>query len=215
LDALPPASAQPSSDPPAYTYAPSDIYPVGERERELCGKADHPDWLYLGGLLVLDVAGVFANAQLTATDGNARPYVSSSAVRQLGPAAIGLSWGATIGGGYLALPKCEPHWVSYAPREGEVRSPWPLALTLAMVGGMFGASMTGVFTTLQTSSVDQRTWSTEERAARLWIGGATGFIGALLPYVIPPRTWSAARELARIRATADAHGVGVAYSIAF
>jgi hypothetical protein len=215
LDALPPASAQPSADPPAYTYAPSDIYPASDRERELCAKADHPDWLYLGGLVALDVLAVFANEKLTATDGSGHPYVSSSAVRQLGPASIGLSWGATIGGGYLALPKCEPHWVSYAPREGEVRSPWPLALTLAMVGGMFGASMTGVFTTLQTSGFDQREWSTEERAGRLWISGAAGFVGALLPYVLSPRTWSAASELAHIRASADAHGFGLSYSIRF
>jgi hypothetical protein len=215
LDALPPASAQPPNDPPAHTYAPGDIYPVGEHERELCAKADHPDWLYLSGLFALDVAGVFLNARLIATDGSGAPKVSSSVVRQLGPAAIGLSWGATIGGGYLALPKCEPHWVSYAPPEGEVRSPWPLALTLATIGGVFGASMTGVFTTLQASSADMLQWSTEERAGRLWIAGVSGFVGALVPYLIPPRTWSGARELARIRATADGRGAGVSYSIVF
>jgi hypothetical protein len=215
LDALPPASAQPATDPPAYAYAPGDIYPVGERERELCAKADHPDWLYLSGLFVLDVAGVFVNGALLASDANGNPKTSSSAVRQLGPAAIGFSWGATIGGGYLALPKCDPHWVSYAPREGDVRSPWPLALTLATIGGIFGASMTGVFTTLQASSADMQNWSTEERAGRLWIAGLSGFVGALVPYLIPPRTWSGARELARIRASADAHGAGLSYSLAF
>lgn len=228
--APPPLSATPPTPAvvveaaaPAYAYSPSDIYPVGERERELCAKADHPDWLYLGGLVALDVLAVFANAKLGAAtlkldDKNVwrwTPDVSSSALRQLGPASIGLSWGATIGGGYLALPKCEPHWVSYAPREGEVRSTWPLALSLAMVGGMFGASMTGVFTTLQRSSDDMSAWSTEERAARLWIGGITGFVGALVPYLLPPKTWRSALELARIRATADAHGAHVSYGFTF
>jgi hypothetical protein len=224
LDAVP-ASAQPAQPAvvdaaPAYAYAPGDIYPVGERERELCAKADHPDWWYLGGLFVLDMASAFANSRLGAatldpTTHLYKPNVDSPFLRQLGPASIGLAWGATIGGGYLALPKCDPHWVSHAPREGDVRSPWPLALTLATVGGMFGASMTGVFTTLQRSSEEMRAWTTEERAARLWIGGISGFVGALVPYLLPPRTWSGARELANIRATADAHGAGIAYSVVF
>ena len=36
--------------------------------------------------------------------------------------------GRRAGGGYLALPKCDPHWVGEAPREGDVRASWPLAL---------------------------------------------------------------------------------------
>lgn len=208
MDAAPPP-ASPPKDPPAYVYAPSDIYPVGDRERELCAKADHPDWIYLGGLLALDIGSIWLNSQLM------DPAKHPEGIRLLGPAAVGFSWGATIGGGYLALPKCDPHWVSYAPREGDVRATWPLALTLALVGGMIGATITGVATTSASTTTDLLGWSTEERAARLWIAGGAGFIGALVPYLLPPKTWSAARELAHIRATADAHGAYFSYSVAF
>jgi phosphate/sulfate permease len=206
LDSAPPP-ASPPNDPPPYVYAPSDIYPVGERERELCAKADHPDWIYLGGLLALDIGSMFANSKLTGS--------SSESVRMIGPASIGFSFGATIGGGYLALPKCEPHWVTYAPREGYVRSTWPIAVTLAMVGGVLGTSMAAISTTNAALPLEVQSWSTEERAARLWIAGGFGVIGALVPYILPPQTWRAANELARIRATADAHGAYVRYSLSF
>ncbi len=207
MDAAPPP-ASPPNDPPAYVYAPSDIYPVGERERDLCAKADHPDWIYLGGLLALDVGSIWLNGRLMLNQ-------DSAGLRLLGPAAVGFSWGATIGGGYLALPKCDPHWVTYAPREGDVRATWPLALTLALVGGMMGATITGVVTTAASTPEELKIWSTEERAARLWIAGGMGFIGALVPYLLPPQTWRASRELAHIRATADSHGAYLNYSVAF
>ena len=46
--------------------------------------------------------------------------------------------------------------------------------------------------------------------------GLSGFGGALLPYLLPPRTWSAARELDKLRFGADARGnVFVSYGVTF
>jgi hypothetical protein len=198
MDSLPP-----EPPPPHYAYAPGDIYPVGAHEQELCDAADHPDWLYLGGLLVLDVGAVYVNSFVF-------KFADEPWQRQLGPAAIGLSWGATLGGGYLALPKCEPHWVPTAPREGEVRAHWPLALSLALASAISAPVIMGVATgPLPTN------WTTEERASRLLITGGFAFAGALLPYVLPPRTWRAARELERIRLSGDSRGTFVSYGFAF
>jgi hypothetical protein len=40
----------------------------------------------------------------------------------------------------------------------------------------------------------------------LVVAGVAGFAGALLPYLIPPRTWAAARELERLRFEVDGRG---------
>ena len=58
-------------------------------------------------------------------------WSDSIPVRMSGPVMIGLTWGATVTGVWLALPKCEPHWVGESPREGTSAptgpspSPWP------------------------------------------------------------------------------------------
>jgi hypothetical protein len=45
--------------------------------------------------------------------------------------------------------------------------------------------------------------------------GLAGLGGALLPYLIPPRTWAAAQELDRLRFETDGRGAVVRYSLAF
>jgi len=106
LDSLPPP-------PPAlYADAPGDIYPRNMRERDICARAAEPDWLYLGGLVALDAVVFWAGV---------RPeikYSSSLPIRFTGPVMIGLTWGATVGGAWLALPKCSAEWVVASPREG-------------------------------------------------------------------------------------------------
>jgi hypothetical protein len=48
------------------------------------------------------------------------------------------------------------------------------------------------------------------------VAGIAGFAGALLPYLAPPRTWRAARELHRIRFGADGRGQAfLSYSAPF
>jgi hypothetical protein len=153
--------------------------------------------------LAADVLAIgFVNGELKYKDG--------SAVRMLGPAFIGLSWGATIGGGYLALPKCRIDYVGSPPPEGDVRSPWPVALSLALLGATMGPIMNGI----STGPLPLE-WSTEERAMRIVTSGVAGAVGALVPYLLPPRTWRAARELERLRLEGDQHRAFVGYTLRF
>jgi hypothetical protein len=198
LDALPP------SDPPAalqpgivYTAAPGDIHPRDSREAELCGAASHPDWLYLGGLVALDAGGVLLAADVVKTS-------SSEWIRYTGPAAVGLTWGATVGGAWLALPKCSPNWVGESPMEGGIRASAPLALSLALLAGATAPIVTGIAVgTLPT------TWSTLESQMHLVVAGIAGAGGALLPYLLPPKTFAAARELEHIRFEVDPRGTAL------
>jgi hypothetical protein len=199
LDALPP--------PPAAEYAPApgDIYPRDARERELCATASHTDWLYLGVLVALDVPAIWVGSSETIK------YSNSLAVRLTGPAMIGLTWGATVGGAWLALPKCSGEWVGEAPREGEVRANWPLALAFALLGG----ATAPVVNAIAIGSNLPLEWTTFEREMHVATAAVAGFGGALLPYLLPPRTWAASRELDRVRFAADGRGVYVGYAAAF
>jgi hypothetical protein len=185
--------------------APGDIYPRGAREQELCASASHPDWWYLSGLLVLDVGAVLLDGQTQVENAD------SVAVRFVPPVTLGLVWGATLGGGYLALPKCDPHWVGEVPREGDVRAGWPLALSLALLAGATAPIINGIVLT----SAPQP-WSTTERSMHVVAAGLAGFAGALIPYLIPPTTWSASRELQRLRVGTDGRGgFSLGYTLTF
>lgn len=191
------------ADPPAYHYsAATELAPRGAEERKLCEKASTPDWLYFLPLLALDVGSV-------ALDG-ALKYQEQTGVRLLGPSAVGLTWGATIGGGYLALPKCDMRFVSHTPIEGDVRSSWPLAISLAVLAGATAPVIVGVEQGGLPSD-----WTTAERVMRLVLAGTTGFVGALVPYLLPPKTWRAAKELERLRVGASSNGAALAYTISF
>jgi hypothetical protein len=202
LDALPPT-------PPAtaaYAYAPGDIYPRTTRERELCARASHPDWVYLGALAVLDVGAVWFGSS------DIFKYKVDNIPRLGGPAMIGLAWGATMGGIWLALPKCSPDWVQGPAHEGNVHATWPLALSLALLAGATAPIVNGI----AVGSNMPVEWSTGERAAHVVVAGFAGFLGALVPYVIPPRTWGAAREIEHIRVSTDARGgMLLGYALAF
>jgi hypothetical protein len=167
---------------------PGDIYPRTDRERELCDRASRPDWFYLGGLVVLDVGAVWLGTSDTVK------YSTSVPLRTSGPALIGLTWGATLGGAWLALPKCSPSWVESPSREGEVGASWPLALSIALLAGATAPIVNGIG--IGNLPIE---WSTFEREMHVAVAAVFGFGGALLPYVLPPRTLSAARELERIR----------------
>jgi hypothetical protein len=203
VDALPPP--QPPREPAAATYlAATDIRPRNEEERRLCAKASNPDWLYLGGLLALDVGSVLLHPQIK--------YNESQAVRTFGAGFIGLSWGATLGGGVLALPTCKPYWAPGAPPEGDVRRGWPLTLALATVAAGTSPLIVGIV----TGSLP-RNWSFEERSSRLWLAAGSGFAGALLPHIpfLSPKTTRAARELERLRVDPTVGGAQVTYTVRF
>ena len=191
----PPAAVQAGEAPAAYPAAPGDISPRDSREAALCDSASHPDWFYLGGLAILDVGGVAFGSSDTVK------HASSVALRLTGPAAIGLVWGATVGGAWLALPKCSPHWVGESPREGTVRGSVPLAVSLALLAGATAPIITGIAVGPLPIS-----WTTLESEMHLVAAGVAGFGGALLPYLLPPRTWAAARELEHLRFQVDGRG---------
>jgi hypothetical protein len=124
-----------------------------------------------------------------------------------GPVVIGVVWGATVGGSWLALPKCDPHWIGEPAREGAVRARWPLALSLALLAG----ATAPIANAIAIGYTQPASWSDFERAMHVVAAGVAGFGGALLPYVLPPRTWTAARELDRIRFGMDARGAFIGY----
>jgi hypothetical protein len=201
----------------AYVHAPGDIYPQGSREEDLCRAASRPDWIYLAGLAAVDAAAFWGGS----TD--AVKFSDSLPVRMLGPGMIGLAWGATVGGVWLALPKCGRHWVESPPREGDVRATWPVALSLAILAGATAPVANAIALQIALSSCVApqcqgglpASWSTFEREMHLVAAGAAGFGGALLPYLLPPRTWAAARELDRLRFGVDARGAFVTYGVSF
>ena len=128
MDAAPPSPAANPPPPPAYVAAATDERPRGPREIELCEKASTPDWLYFG-------SGILLTAAAITLDGNVK-YAKGEGVRDLGPSSVGLTWGFTLGGGYLSIPKCSPDWVGSAPPEGDVRRgrTWPIAVAFAAAG---------------------------------------------------------------------------------
>jgi hypothetical protein len=200
VDALPPS-------PPAqapFVYAAGDIGARNDEERDLCERASRTDWLYLGVLLASDVGAIYLDSWHI-------QYAGSPGVRLIGPSVIGLTWGATLGGGFLALPKCSPHWIDGAPPEGGMRSATWTALAIGLLAGATAPVIVGV----QSPYFAPPEWSTSERALRLILSGGTGFLGAMIPYALPPRTWRAAKELERIRAGADDRGAFVSYTLRF
>jgi hypothetical protein len=182
-----------------YADAPGDIYPRDAREAELCARASSPDWVYLSALGLLNVGTIALGSYRWITQAGAGPSLA-------GPAMIGTAWGWLVGGAWLALPKCDPKWVGTSPREGEVRHEWPLALSLALLAGATAPVVNGIALSISLGYPLPADWSDEYRAAELVVAGLTGFVGALIPYVLPPRTLRAARELERLRFGADGRG---------
>jgi hypothetical protein len=190
-------------DPPAYVYAPSDYRPRQAREIALCEKASSFDWLYTGTFAAAVVGseylsiGVFKQSE-------------TPGVRLIGPGLIGFSWGGFLSGGYLSLPKCDPLWAEGPPPEGNVRATWPLAAAITLLSAVTAPAIDYIF--LGAVPVH---WPVTERTARVFIAMGTGVLGSLFPYVLPPKTWSANREIQRIRLGEVAGGPFVSYGFLF
>jgi hypothetical protein len=202
VDAVPVPPPQHTEIP--YVYAATDARPRTEREVELCRKASHPDWLYWGVMLAADVGSVFVDLRLKDRE--------EMGVRYLGPVSLGLSWGFTVGGAFLAGPQCSPDWVAAPPPEGDVRAQWPFALTMGLIGGATAPLFLGI---IELNSTQTKT--TGERSMRYIVAGSLGFGAAFIPYLIPPKTWRAARELERLRVgpTPDSKGAYFSYTATF
>jgi hypothetical protein len=179
--------------------------PQGDEERDLCDKASHFDWAYMGVMVLADAGTVVLDSQGFQSSGQA-------GVRLIGPALVGLSWGWTVGGTYLTLPQCSKDFAHRPPAEGDTRSVWPLALSFSVLAAVMGPVIVGVETGEGTQTLQ---WSPTERAMRLVIAGATGVVGSVMPYVLPPKTWRAMRKLQHLHAGGDAHGALVSYSFTF
>jgi hypothetical protein len=193
--------------PAAIVYAANDQRPRGAREEELCAKASSTDWLYMaasGGALA---GSLYLDTRLK--------YLSPEpGIRTIAPGLVGLSWGFVLGGGYLALPKCSPDWVAYPPPEGDVRASWPLAVGLGLFAAVTGPFIEQ-FVALPCVGCVPTEWSVSERRFRVFAASGGAFLGALLPYVLPPKTWSNAKELEKLRLQAAPQGAFVSFTSTF
>jgi hypothetical protein len=207
----PPAIVEPAPPPGLGRVAASEIYPRDARERELCASASHPDWLYLAIPPVLVAGAIVLDTQVFkydwATFGGTE---GSTFVRDIGPELVGLTWGFFLGSFMPSMPKCSPHFVSTIPAEGQVRTPWPLALSFALFAGM-----TAPIVDYVAIGPVPDAWNDGERVSRIVLASTFAFGTALLPYLLPPKTVRAARELEKIRATVTAQGSFVTYTAHF
>ena len=187
MDAAPPADALPP-EPPAYTYAASDLGPRQSREIELCRQASTFDWQYTGTFFLGFLGSEYLNlAYLKQTN--------EPGLRLVGPGLIGFTFGGFLSGGYLSLPKCDPQWAPSVPPEGDVRGSWPLAASIVLLAGAMGPIMDYTF----LGPVKQE-WTVPERSARVFIAMGTGMLGALFPYLVfSPRPWAAKKEIEKLR----------------
>ncbi len=222
LDAPPP----PLPPPPALVrpyIAPTEIGPRNAEERELCARADHTDWLYLSVLLAANAGAILLEGYTwdadvgggTVTNDNPTGLAHVHApwtLRLAGPTAIGLAWGGLVGGGYLAFPKCSINWVRNSPVEGDVRSNVALAIGLAMVAGATAPVILG---TVDQYSGHPPPEALGERVGRLVLASGMGIVGSFIPYVLPPRTYRAARELQKLRLSVETGGATVGVRFTF
>lgn len=189
--------------PPPYVYAATDERPRGEREEKLCKRASSFDWLYFSMPLAANVGAIFFDSY-TKYDKEGITYV--------GAGLVGFAWGWALGSFHMALPQCSPDWVRSQPPEGDVRTSWQLAAAFTLLAAGTAPILLGTETGPQPPQ-----WEVPQRQHRLLFAAIGGAAGALFPYLIPPRTWSAARELRAIRAGAspDGHGAFLSYVTTF
>lgn len=198
-----PADLPPSPTEAPYVYAATDIRPRQTREIELCERASHFDWQYTGAFLLGFVGSVYLNIDYLKQQGE-------PGVRLIGPGLVGFTWGGLLSGGFLSLPKCDPLWAEGPPPEGNVRTIWPLATGIAVLAGVTGPFMDYVW-----AGQPKLNWPVPERSARVFIAAGTAVVGALFPFVLPPKTWAARREIDRMRVEGMPGGAAMTYTVRF
>jgi hypothetical protein len=108
------------------------------------------------------------------------------------------------------MPKCSPHYVSTTPPEGDVHASWPVAFAFALLA----AATAPVVDYIAIGPVPDA-WSNAERVTRIVLAGTVAFGAAFIPYLIPPRTVWAARQLQHLRANISAQSSFVSYTVTF
>jgi hypothetical protein len=189
--------------PPAHAYASTDYRPATPREVELCRRADHFDGFYFGGLLLADTGVILADAHFFR-------FQEQPGIRLIGPSLAGLGWGWTLSGGYLSFPQCDPKWVEHAPPEGNVRSRVPIAIAL----GTLATITAPIFARIEQGGIRDE-WPVWERSMTVILPMITGAVGSAMPYLLPPRTYRAARELERIRLDLEKDAVWIGWRTTF
>jgi len=184
-------------------YAATDFRPRQSREIALCTKASVFDWQYTGAMTLGLVGAEWLNLKVL-------KYNESSSYRLMGPGLVGLFWGGFLSGGYLSFPTCDPLRTPSVPPEGNVRAAWPMAAAITLVA----TATAPVIDYALLGDVPWR-WTVTERSARVFVAMGAGAVGALVPYVIRPRTWAAKLELERIRVGEFAGGPFVTYQAQF
>ena len=198
--------AQPAIVQPAdlqTRVAATDNYARDAEERDLCERASKPDWLYLTIPFVLTAGATVLDSIVMKNDPN-------EPVRDLGPALVGLTWGTFVGAFWPSMPKCSPHFVNTAPPEGDVRASWPVAFAFALLAG----ATAPVLDYIAIGPVPDA-WGNGERVSRVVIAGTIAFGAAFIPYLIPPKTVWAARQLQHLRANISAQSSFVSYTLQF
>jgi hypothetical protein len=199
----------PPPTPPAvvqeqpYLYAATDIRPRQQKEIELCEKASHFDWQYTGAMGLLFATSVYFNLDYFKQHGPV-------SIRMIGPMTEGFFWGGFLSGGFLSLPKCDPLWAQGPPPEGNVRAAWPIATAITLLSAISAPFLDYTFLGFQKPG-----WSTEEKSARIFIASGFGVMGALFPYLLPPRTWSAAKQIEKMRVEGYRDGAVLSYRVLF
>lgn len=201
MDAPATTPASPIDAP--YVYGATDLRPRQTREIELCEEASHFDWQYTGAFALGFASSVYLNIDRL-------KHTTEPALRLLGPGLVGFTWGGLLGGGLLSLPKCDPLWAQGPPPEGDVRAIWPLATAITIVAGVTGPIMDYAFL-----GPVKLSWEVSERTARVFVGAGGAVLGALFPYLLPPKTWSARKEIDRMRVQGLPGGAALAYTVRF
>lgn len=200
----PPAIVAPAPDAePPYVYAATDIRPRQTKEIALCERASHFAWEYTGAFALGFATSIYLNLGYL-------KHENDRAVRMLGPGLVGFTWGGVLMGGFLSLPKCDPLWAEGAPPEGNVRTLWPVALAIGAAAAISAPFMDYSF----LGPVKQH-WEVWERSMRIFVAGGSAVLGSIFPYILPPRTWAARKELDRIRIEGQPTGATVSYTLRF
>ncbi len=191
--------------------AATDFYGRNAHETDLCVSASKPDWLYLAIPPLLVAGAITLDTQVFKYDwASFGGTTGNPAVRDLGPALVGATWGLFMGSFFPSMPKCSTHFVTTTPPEGLVRTQWPIALSFAILAGI-----TAPLVDYIAIGPVPLSWQDGERVSRIVVASTFAFGMALFPYLVPPKPLRAMRELFNIRASITPQASFVSYSARF